>query len=203
MCFAWRPAYSYCWFCPPASTNWSGITIGRTLREPWSRRPPMARKWSTCSPKPPIAPSSTVISTSCSAASFRMRSSSSGFMNRASATVTPMSESGSEASMRCALTASTSRVPSDRIATLCFLSLGALRMMRPTPTGSGETCSGLGTSVRSYPKSLFSASAPYPFPRGYRTADGLSSIMYEVLIMRMSSISSAGAMITMSGRVPR
>ncbi|RHN41544.1 hypothetical protein MtrunA17_Chr8g0367191 [Medicago truncatula] len=53
-----------------------------------SRRPAKLKNCETCDPKPPMEPSSTVISISCSLASSLMRSVSKGLQNLASATVT-------------------------------------------------------------------------------------------------------------------
>src|SRR3954453_5492342 len=66
--------------------NRSGSTSERTL-SPQSRLPCSASVCSTKVPKPPIAPSSMVTSTSCSRASRSTISTSRGLAERASATV--------------------------------------------------------------------------------------------------------------------
>src|SRR6185312_11434514 len=64
MCAASRPAHSYWRAGDACSMKRSGRTIGRTF-SPWSSMPVEARCCSTWLAKPPIAPSSIVISTSC------------------------------------------------------------------------------------------------------------------------------------------
>src|SRR5215472_18619087 len=85
----WRalsPACSYCACGESWSRKTSGNTIVRIL-SPWSSNPFIARCCNTWLPKPPIAPSSTVITTSCSRTRRLTRSLSSGLAKRASATV--------------------------------------------------------------------------------------------------------------------
>lgn len=79
--------------------------------------------------------------TSCSSASRATSSVSSGFIHRASATVTPTSLSEAS-SARAACTASASRVPNDKMATFRLDPTRAPRMMRPLPTGSAVPRSG-------------------------------------------------------------
>ena len=86
MPLASRPALAYIAVGLSWSINSSGSTIERN-RRPLSSRPSWARACSTCEPKPPMAPSSMVTRISCSRASRRTRSTSSGLQNRASATV--------------------------------------------------------------------------------------------------------------------
>src|SRR5262245_16790403 len=143
MPLASSPALAYiaagqCW-----SMNTSGNTMQRTLR-PLSKTPCSASVCRTCEPKPPIEPSSTVTSTSCSRASRRMRSTSSGLAKRASATVvvSPCAASVSAASMHSAR-----RVPNDNSATEL-----PSRMIRPLPISSWMPNSGMST--------------PTPSPRG-------------------------------------
>mmetsp|Transcript_23601 Transcript_23601/g.54003 ORF Transcript_23601/g.54003 Transcript_23601/m.54003 type:complete len:314 (+) Transcript_23601:63-1004(+) len=142
---ALSPASSYCSPCPAASMYLSGSTIGRTLSFPSSSLPLSARKCSTWSPKPPMEPSSTVMRMSCSSASLPTSSVSSGFIHRASATVTPTLPSASS-SARAAVTAQARRVPRLRIATRDLAPARACRITRPLPTGSTVPFSGISSS---------------------------------------------------------
>ena len=138
-----RPACSY-WRAGEAwSMKRSGRTIGRTFR-PWSSKPVVARCCSTWLAKPPTAPSSIVISTSCSRASRRIRSVSSGLAKRASATVVlrPLAPRSSAATRH-----SPRRVPKLRMAILL-----PSRSTRPLPISSGVPRAG--------------SSMPTPSPRG-------------------------------------
>ncbi|MNX91322.1 hypothetical protein D3C86_1233970 [compost metagenome] len=148
-------------------------------------RPPSSAPFSASScrtkaPKPPMAPSSTVIRHSCSRARRRIMSASSGLAKRASATV---AETPRAASRSAAFSDSCKRVPSDRMATEV-----PSRTMRPLPISSGAASSGIST--------------PTPSPRGYLNAEGRSSMAREVEIMAASSASSAAAISTMPGRAP-
>lgn len=141
-----KPAWSYCSCCDAASKYASGITMGRNLISPSSSSPSRDKKWSTWSPNPPMLPSSTVMSVPCSSASCLTKSTSNGFMNRASATVTLMSGCMSSTSW-AATSASWRRVPRVRIATRSLRCLPleldedvstmppAPRMTRPFPIG--------------------------------------------------------------------
>mmetsp|Transcript_2533 Transcript_2533/g.3413 ORF Transcript_2533/g.3413 Transcript_2533/m.3413 type:complete len:228 (-) Transcript_2533:1876-2559(-) len=147
MCCAFRPASSYCSVCVPASIHWSGITIGRTLHFPLSSKPSRAMKCSTWSPNPPIMFSSTVISASWSRASSRMSSVSSGFMKRASATVTPTSAYSASAPL-AASTEAIRRVPRLSTATLVRAPARAGLITRPLPMGTALPPPAPGSSVR-------------------------------------------------------
>ena len=82
------------------------------------------------------------------------------------------------------LEASCKRPPSDSSATA-----DPSRRTRPLPIGSSTPSRGNAT--------------PVPSPRGYRTADGPSSIAAAVATMCRSSASSAAAMMVKPGRQPR
>mmetsp|Transcript_19842 Transcript_19842/g.66743 ORF Transcript_19842/g.66743 Transcript_19842/m.66743 type:complete len:231 (-) Transcript_19842:1648-2340(-) len=169
-----RPASSYCSAWVPASMKLSGSTMGRTRSLPSSRRPSSARRWSTWSPKPPTEPSSMVTSTSWDSASDRRRSTSRGFMKRASATVTDTSGPCSLSTSRAASTAGASRVPMERSATRWEADGLPCLITRPLPMGTGSPRSGMVS--RLYPKRSFIASKPRAVPRGKRTAEGRSSM---------------------------
>mmetsp|Transcript_30941 Transcript_30941/g.67599 ORF Transcript_30941/g.67599 Transcript_30941/m.67599 type:complete len:288 (-) Transcript_30941:1810-2673(-) len=83
------PASCSCHAWSPWSMFLSGRHIARTFRLP-SRCPLVARYCSTCEPKPPMLPSSTMMSAPCSFTRRLTRSVSSGLQNRASATVAEM-----------------------------------------------------------------------------------------------------------------
>ena len=87
----------------------------RTLKPAARARRCSASNCITCAPKPPMAPSSIVMSNSCSRASRRIELASSGLAKRASATVVEMP---CAASVSAALMHSASRVPSDSSATV-------------------------------------------------------------------------------------
>ncbi len=107
-----------------------GAHLEAAVEEP-ARRRGSCKTWL---PKPPTAPSSTVTRTSCSRASRRISSSSSGLAKRASATV---ADSPKAASCSAALRHSGKRVPSDNSATA-----EPSRRMRPLPIASGTTLLG-------------------------------------------------------------
>src|SRR4029079_2503252 len=88
--FVSRPAFAYMAGGESWSMNTSGRIMLRTLKFVRSSAPDSAKYCMTCAPKPPIAPSSTVTSSSCSRARRRTRSVSSGLAKRASATVVDM-----------------------------------------------------------------------------------------------------------------
>src|SRR5688572_18909659 len=137
------PASAYCLSGLSWSWKRSGRRMVRSFR-PESIRPSSLAKVRTWAPRPPTAASSTVTQTSWVVASRRISASSSGLAKRRSATVV---ESPLPSSMSAALSASASRVPSERIAT--FL---PSRTTRPLPISSRSGVSGSAT--------------PVPLPRG-------------------------------------
>src|SRR3984957_17680928 len=143
MPLASSPARAYIAFGESWSRNSSGRTMER-IRKPPSSMPCSARVCMTCEPNPPIEPSSMVRRISCSRASLRISSRSSGFMKRASAMVV---ESPWAASSSAAFSHSPRRVPKDNSAILL-----PWRTMRPLPISSGMPTSGI--------------SMPRPSPRG-------------------------------------
>ena len=112
------------------------------------------------------------MSTSCSLASEVTSSVSSGFIQRASATVTPTVKHSPSASTkqpsstaRAASTAGARRVPMLRMATLALTSPSGIDLtMRPLPIGSTSPSSGMAS--RPYPKRSLSFSRPSAEPRG-------------------------------------
>ena len=120
----------------------------RSLRPP-SIRPSSEASVSTCAPKPPTAASSIVTATSCVDSRVRIIRSSSGLAKRMSATV---AERPIASSWAAALVASSSRVPSERIATW-----RPSRTMRPRPISSSSGFAGRST--------------PVPLPRGVSHRD--------------------------------
>ena len=120
-------ASSYCFSGLSCSWKRSGSRMVRIFRPP-STSPSSLASVSTCAPSPPIDASSTVTATSCVVSSLRISALSSGLAKRRSATVVdrPFASSSS-----AAFSASASRVPSDRIATVL-----PSRTMRPLPISS-------------------------------------------------------------------
>src|SRR5271165_2056771 len=141
--FASSLALAYMAAGSSCSWNRSGKTIERARSAP-SSRPCSRRRCMTCEPNPPIDPSSIVISASCSSASLRIRSMSSGLAKRASATVV---ERPNLSSSSAALRHSARRAPRLRRATS-----PPSRTTRALPILSGRGNSGSGD--------------PTPSPRG-------------------------------------
>src|ERR1700726_3282836 len=144
MPLASRPARAYIAFGVSWSRNTSGSTIARARSMPLSSMPCSVSTCMTCEPKPPIEPSSMVSRISWSRASFRIMSTSSGFMKRASAIVV---DNPCAASSSAAFSHSASLVPNESSAILL-----PSRTMRPFPISSGMPTSGM--------------SMPRPSPRG-------------------------------------
>mmetsp|Transcript_6686 Transcript_6686/g.11915 ORF Transcript_6686/g.11915 Transcript_6686/m.11915 type:complete len:206 (+) Transcript_6686:227-844(+) len=201
--------------------------MGRNFNPPSSRAPSNDKKCKTWSPNPPMLPSSTVIMFPLSFANSRIRSMSSGFINRASATVTARSGSISSTSS-AAMRASERRVPKERMATrssllwprrpapnleselpLAVISSDMARtppgrrMMRPFPISIGVPLAGISPFSKSYPNNSCNFSGPYPTPLGYLNTIGPLSNSAHVITIFLSSISSLGLMIVKFGIHPK